>query len=580
MRGDVVGGRADGRPGTERRPVEQRARPAYPLLVLPGTGEGLVERGVRLLDPAQGVDRVVGTGLRLPAHLAGHRLGAGDAALETGRRHPGRCPLQQSPRLRQVRVRLRQRARQLAGRLRELLRPPVHGLDQLARLRQSALRRPHVHGCPGVVGGADGLVRLVEPRPGETQPVPGLFDAVPDGSGGGGGVPLAHHRERGLGRDQTAFEVVEGRPRGGEGLGCVLFQGAQPVEVLRLGVEAPVGLRAPGDDLVEHPPTGGVVLGMGVVELLAEPERGRQLAPCVLDRVPERLRRLVAELGGGEAEFLLAGAQCVVGVHERLLGPGVQLGQRHRGLRPVTPACPAALRRGAGGRAPAASDEGERPDRGRAADQDDRQDQVARARRTGSSGVGIARREGRRGHRPPVQDGAVSVRRADRRARPVVLPQRGLDGRARHVRELGVRQRGSGVDEVRVLPVVRGDGEQDVVLAEAVLLCGGLGPVLRGAAGEVPYVHDEELLSCRVVEPVESLDDRLLAVAERVHPVGDLAVAGQADGLVGQGVAGGGHGQPPRRHQHCQEHSGGYSRHMGRLCPVLSGRDRAGAHRA
>lgn len=174
-----------------------------------------------------------------------------------------------------------------------------------------------------------------------------------DGSGGRLGVPPAHRRQGRLGRARPAGLLLDRGLDGGQRLGRGPLQGPQPVEVLALGVQPGVRLRAAAQDLVQHGPPGRVVLGERVVELLPQPERGRQLLLGEGDRLGEGADGLLAELGGRETEFLLAGADGVVGGDQRLPGLSVELVEgRRRGLPRRAPALPA-LRRGAGLGAPA-----------------------------------------------------------------------------------------------------------------------------------------------------------------------------------------------------------------------------------
>lgn len=568
MCGDVVRGRPDARARGEHRPVQQRPGPPHALLVLARPRQRLVERRVRLLHPPQRVDRVVRSRLHLPAHLRRHRLRARDPPLQSGRRHALLRTLQQSTRLGQVRVRLGERARQLPRRLRELLCPPVDGVDELPGLRDRALRSTYLHRRRAVVGLLDRLPGRLKTVRREFQPFPGLLHIARHGCGRGRCVPLAHHAECRLRADDAAVGLPEGLVRGGERLRGVALQLAQPVEVLGLRVETAIGSRAAGDDLVQHPAAGGVVLRIGVVELLTQPERGGQLVLRLRHGLGERLRRLLPELGGGEAQFLLAGAHRVIRVHQRLLGPGVEFGQRRLLLR-RSPSLLTALRSGAGRGPPFAPGVRVRGQRPGAADHRDGQHKITCSR----AGAGVrarircARCDGDLRHRPAGQHRVVPVGSPDRGAGPVVLPQRGLHGLAGDLRELGVGQPGAGVDVVGVLPVVRGDGEEDVVRAESVLPRRLVRPLLCGTAGEVAYVHHEELQPLMVVEAVQSLLDLWFAVVQRTDAVGDLSLAGKADGVVGVCAADGGHDQPPRRHQYGKDSPGGSSCHIWEAMP-------------
>ena len=97
----------------------------------------------------------------------------------------------------------------------------------------------------------------------------------------------------------------------------------------------------------------GGVLRRGVVELLAQPERGGQVGLGVRDRGLERCDRVVAELRLGEAELLLAVADRVVGLDERLVREPLEIGGLHgreivhrcAGRRPRLCAAPAAAGR-------------------------------------------------------------------------------------------------------------------------------------------------------------------------------------------------------------------------------------------
>ena len=188
-----------------------------------------------------------------------------------------------------------------------------------------------------------------------------------------------------------------GAPRLRQRLRGVLLQVPQPVEGRRLGVEPPVGLGAAGDDLVQHPAPGRVVLRVRVVELLAQPEGGGQLALGVLHGRDEGPGRLLAELGRGEAEFLLAGADRVVGLHQQGPGLGVQLRQRGAGPGPFGPARPAGAvpRRAAPARGLAlAAGVRVRRERAGRADRDHREHEVpgpvrAAAAPPGSAGPGV-----------------------------------------------------------------------------------------------------------------------------------------------------------------------------------------------
>lgn len=84
-----------------------------------------------------------------------------------------------------------------------------------------------------------------------------------------------------------------------------------------------------------------------------------------------------------------------------------------------------------------------------AADQDHRQDQIGRrgAVVDRAAGIGGSRGDGRGGDGLSGEDGRVAVGRADRGARPVVLPQRRFDGGPRHLVELALGEGASGSAE-------------------------------------------------------------------------------------------------------------------------------------
>lgn len=254
-----------------------------------------------------------------------------------------------------------------------------------------------VHRGPCVVAAVDRLARLVEGGRGERQPVPGLFEVLCGGGGGRFGVPLPHRAEGRPGAGDALRQGAVGGLGGGHGLRGGLFEGAQPVEVLGHGVQALVGVPAPADDLVEHAAPCRVVLGEGVVQLLPQPERGGQLGPGVLDGPGERGRGLLAELGRGEAELLLAGPYGVVRVDQVLLGPCVQVRQGDLRLgRRSGPAAPAARRRGrTGARTASAAGEGEGGDGDRHHDQGQGEDQAYRGATRAVPGVRGARGERR-----------------------------------------------------------------------------------------------------------------------------------------------------------------------------------------
>lgn len=158
----------------------------------------------------------------------------------------------------------------------------------------------------------------------------------------------------------------------------------------------------------------------------------------------------------------------------------------------------------------------------------------------------------------PHEHRGVSVGGADRGSRPVVLPEGRLDRRVRHVPELGVGEARPLVDGVRVPPVVRGHGQQHVLLAQAVAVRGLVGPGPGVTAGEVTDVHHEQLHALGIEQMIESGLGLWLAVAERSHPVGDLSLAGERDGVRGAGVRGARQDHPERRRQDGDEDPAGY----------------------
>ncbi len=186
-------------------------------------------------------------------------------------------------------------------------------LEEL-RLSDRLLGGADADGGLASVPGADRRLRGVELGVGERDPVGGLLGVVGDGRERLGGVAL---RELG---EAPGRGILSSRDRGEllvharERLRGVLLELAQLVEGLGLLVQPRVGafeqledLRVPGADLV-----GGV--GDGVVQLLLERERLRQVFLGRGERLLELGGRGVSELGLREPELLLARLDRVIGL--------------------------------------------------------------------------------------------------------------------------------------------------------------------------------------------------------------------------------------------------------------------------
>jgi len=328
-----------------------------------------------------------------------------------------------------------------------------------------------------------------------------------------------------------------------------------------------VGLGEPVDDVGEHPAALVLGLGLVVVEELADAERLGQLFLGALEGLGEAAGGLVAELGDGEAELLLAGADGVVGLDQEPVGLAVEvLGGA------LVDGCAALARGGGGGLAAAAHpDDGADDERGDDEEaQDDADDVGARGRGPGDA---VA-----------VGGGLVPGGGVDGGLRPVlVFELRGDEGGGDLV-ELGVRERERRVDRPGVAAVAGGDGEEEVVGAEPGVDGAGVGPGLRGVGVEAVDVGDVEADAGGGGEVVDGVLDVAGAVAERADLVGDRAREGDrgGGGRGGRGSEedGGGQrrgGQGRSRAASHAGHRGPHPRSVGNEVSLGARRRRSGA---
>src|SRR5690606_37487455 len=264
-------------------------------------------------------------------------------------------------------------------------------------------------------------------------------------------------------------------------------------------------------------------LAVRVVELLADPERLLRRATGTGQDLAELLGALLPELRLGEGKLLLGAAQGVVQADEPLGGLALQLLRGHLGRpagldRQVTGSL-AALTRGLV--AHGGDDLGP-------GDRDHRHGEQPGEAEAGTAGrlPGAAVLRGsavvlRCGVDPVGEHLGQSVGRADRRTGPVVVGQVRLDVLAAPRGETVTVHDAGGAGRA-VAALVDRDGEQQVVLAEAVEVIGLLGP--RGAvcAVELVHEHDEQLQPGLVPQLRETVLDLALLPGQGSHGVGDL----------------------------------------------------------
>ncbi len=161
------------------------------------------------------------------------------------------------------------------------------------------------------------------PRPG--QPLLDLLDVARHRAPRGLGVAV-EAGQRLARRRQPVLDVLDPTGQLDERRRCVAFEVAQPADVGRLRIEP---VERPGralDDLAEHRIAGGLVLGHIVVELLAERERGRQLALGIGDGAAQLPDGVGTVLRLGEVDLLARVADALVGRDEQRVGALAQLG--------------------------------------------------------------------------------------------------------------------------------------------------------------------------------------------------------------------------------------------------------------
>ncbi len=251
----------------------------------------------------------------------------------------------------------------------------------------------------------------------------------------------------------------------------------------------------------------------------------------------EGVRRRGAVLGDCEAEFLFAGLDRVIRLHQRARRSSLQLyGRRCLQTRRRRPG------RREGGAPPPAHDEEDHGAHDEEGDHDqDHQDDADRSAGR-PAGCGVARGDLGGGDGAARDAGGEAVRRPDGRARPVVDTKCGLDRDGLDLAELGIRQGEVGGDRQLVLPVAGGDGQQHVVSAETVVVGGLVRPLLAVShPGERVDVDDEEVGARVGVELVEGGVHCGTACGDRADLVRDVARA-EGDGVFGPGEGGSGKG--------------------------------------
>ena len=151
----------------------------------------------------------------------------------------------------------------------------------------------------------------------EVEPFLGLLDVVRDLDQGALGVLGAQLGQGLFGAGNLRLGLRGAGADGGEGLRGVLLQLPERIEVGLLLLQRCQGGFGTADDFAEPAPL--LLLGVGdvVVKLLLQLERLRHVALGLLQRLGEIADRGVAVLGLGEAEFLLAGLDGVIGLDQQ-----------------------------------------------------------------------------------------------------------------------------------------------------------------------------------------------------------------------------------------------------------------------
>ncbi|MCL6736470.1 hypothetical protein M8J73_28505 [Streptomyces neyagawaensis] len=215
------------------------------------------------------------------------------------------------------------------GGARHLRGEPLHPRHEDVRLVDGALGGPQMRGGRERVARVGELAGPVQLGRREHEAVLRLFGVTGDGEHDVGGVVRTEPGEGGGRRRRTAGQLTEAGLRALQGRDRVAFQGAQLVEGGRGDVEASLGHRAAGEDLLQQGPLlARRQRAGGLVEPLPEPEGRLHLAARVRQGVGEGLGRHRARPGDGEAEFLGARTDAVVRLHQQSAAPLVQVRQR------------------------------------------------------------------------------------------------------------------------------------------------------------------------------------------------------------------------------------------------------------
>ena len=198
-------------------------------------------------------------------------------------------------------------------------------LGERVHLAERLLGGTHGQRRRGAVLGFPRAPRLREGGLHELEPLPGLRRVVRDLGEGGLRVLAVQRGDRrlgvlhpGPGLGQAGFETLEG-------LGHLVLEVAQGVELLLVRRQGRTHGLAALDDLLEP----GALLGLGVrdlvVELVLELERGPHVLLGLVDVLAERRHGLLPVGRLGEAQLLFRGADGVVRGHELRAGLGAQL---------------------------------------------------------------------------------------------------------------------------------------------------------------------------------------------------------------------------------------------------------------
>ncbi|BDC73147.1 hypothetical protein KAREA_30620 [Prescottella equi] len=297
--------------------------------------------------------------------------------------------------------------------------------------------------------------------------------------------------ERGLGLGDADGEGHHGLGEGVESGGGVEQQVAHRIEFGDTGIELAVGALAGRDEFDQHLPLLLGRLGDVVVEALTDRERRRErrLGPVV--RGGERRGRVRPELADGQVQFLLAGANGVVHLHQFVLRERVERRDRQRrqrgGVGRIDLPC---LR---DRRLQSVTSLLARVQVHAGTGHDDHADTDAED---------LQRRVGR-GHRVPQP-----ARRGDRGTGPIVLAQSGLHQVLTNRFELGVGDLRECLGDVEVVVAgVRRDREERVPVPESAQLRRLLAPCLTRQTVEVRGIDHPETDLVFVVQRVEGVLD-------------------------------------------------------------------------